>query len=86
MTPEALTRLLEIADELKALDPGDLAARHRLNSEADELRALPAEASRDPDTARRWAERAGRKGTHAEDVEANRASIVSPSEGGGAGI
>ena len=81
-------RLFEIQVELDAL-PGDaFAARHKLSSEADGLRATLEEsmASEVEDRRREWADRAGRKGSHEEDPELAKLRIVSPNESGGIGV
>ena len=79
-------RLVQLTDELRALPADDFASKHRLHSEADQLRRQLSERGRDSDdTLRQWADRAARKATHTvdDDVEAARAAIVSPGEGGG---
>lgn len=79
-TIEALRqRLVAIDDELRAMADDDFAAKHRLNTEADELRAQLAELSDDDTDARkRWAGRAGRKGGHTVDPLVVKGSISSP--------
>ena len=70
--PQALrARLVEIDDELRALAGDAFAEKHALNLESDELRAQLDEAVGDDAqaAAREWAERAGRKGEHTQDVE-----------------
>lgn len=80
----ARRRLIEISDELQAVDALDFEAKHLLNTEADDLRRRLASLTGDDTDARaRWAERAGRKGQHTDSPEAARASIISPGEGGG---
>lgn len=75
-------RIVEISDELRALPCTAFKEKHRLNVEADHWRSRVAEIlSDDLDGASsEWAERAGRKGSHAENIELAqaRASIVSP--------
>ncbi len=76
-------RMIEIADELQSLAADDFSARHALNVEADGLRRqLQSLVADEVGTLAAWAERAGRKGSHTEDVEAAKAAIVSPGEGG----
>ena len=80
-------RLVVIADELEELARDDFAAKHRLNLEADELRLLLAQSSeKDDELLKSWASRAGRKGGHTVDVQAAKAAISSPLEGGGGGL
>lgn len=78
-------RLVEISDELRALPSTDFAGKHRLNTEADTLRNQLSELGKDSDIPQQWAERAARKSSQAvdDDVEAAKASIVSPIESGG---
>ncbi len=78
-------RLGEISDELRSLSSTDFADRHRLNTEADELRRRLSGPGDGSEMRRRWAERAARKALHTtdDDVEAAQAAIVSPNESGG---
>lgn len=77
-------RLVEIADELRLVGASNFTAKHVLNTEADRLRQeLGRISANDAETRANWAERAGRKGEHADTSDADRASIVSPGEGGG---
>jgi len=77
-------RLVAIADELEELARSDFVAKHRLNLEADELRLLLSQSpEKDDALLKAWANRAGRKGAHTVDVEAAKAAISSPMEGGG---
>ncbi len=81
-------RLVSISDELRTLAADDFAAKHQLNVEADELRRQLGQFSDgDSEIQRRWADRSARKGSHTTDdsVEAAKAAIVSPGEGGGEG-
>ena len=84
---ELRKRLVEIADELRALPADGFAAKHRLNLEADSCRRRLMELSRDNDGCllEEWSDRAGRKGSHSVDseVEQGKARIVSPMEGSG---
>ncbi|MEM7340788.1 MAG: hypothetical protein AAF467_19180 [Actinomycetota bacterium] len=80
-------RLVAIDDELRALAVDDFAGKHRLNVEADGLRKqLRALEGDDSAVLAEWADRAARKSsdTADDDVEAAKAAIPSPSEGGGA--
>jgi pyocin large subunit-like protein len=81
------TRLVEIDDELRSLAADAFAAKHPLNVEADALRRALSDGA-DGESASiltTWADRAARKGAHSVDdgVEAAKAAIVSPGEGGG---
>ncbi len=84
---ELRNRLVEIADELRALPADGFAAKHSLNLEADACRRQLAELIADHDASllEEWSGRAGRKGSHSvdNDVEKGKARIVSPMEGGG---
>lgn len=80
------SRLVALDDEIRLLARDDFAGRRRLNVERDRLRGLLRERRTDADdnTTRAWAERAGRKGSHAEPTpEGARAAIISPGEMGG---
>lgn len=83
------TRLVELDDARRALAPDDFAAKHLLNVEVDTLRWSLANTSNaeSASTLTNWAGRAGRKGAHTRDdrLEAAKAAIVSPIEGGSAG-
>lgn len=73
-------RLVQISDELSALDAMDFPGKHQLNLEADCLRAeLSAMAGAEMEEANReWAKRAGRKGDAGIDPkEATDSAIVS---------
>ena len=89
LTPSQIRRRLgEISDEVRALPDDDFSGKNQLGLEADSLRRQLA-ADADSDSAavlNSWAGRAGRKGAHMPDDEVNaaRAGIVSPGEGGGA--
>lgn len=77
-------RLVELADEVAALDAADFAEKHRLNTEADELRKeLAVLSERDAPARAAWAERAARKQSHEVDPAVAEAVISSPIEGGG---
>jgi hypothetical protein len=74
-----------LADQ-RVLPSDDFAVKHQLNTEADALRRqLSKLGDGDPDTLRQWAERSAGKPLHTLDdgVEAAKAGIVSPIEGGG---
>ncbi len=80
-------RLVAISDELRALADDDFGGKHRLNVESDELRQRLAQLSDgDSQVLKDWADRAGRKNSHTpdDDLEAAKAALVSPIEGGGA--
>ena len=85
MTDDDLrARLDELARELAVLPDDAFAEKFRLQSEADRLRAALQAASADEasEASARWADRAGRKGSHAEDPEVMKSRIASPSEAG----
>ena len=77
---EIRQRLAEIAGELQGLPPDEVARNRELMAEARPLReSLEEMARRDLETARkRWAERAGRKGSHTVDPLHAKARIASP--------
>ena len=79
-------RLVEIGDELRALPSDAFAAKYALHTEADSLRGLLSETV-NPDSEaalKRWAGRAGRKGSHVLDYDAEqaKASVICLGEGG----
>lgn len=79
-------RLAEIDAELRALPADAFTRKFELRSEADAVRSELADLiAEDLNRARGgWAERAARKGSHAEPDPAQQAArIVSPIEGGG---
>lgn len=73
----------------RALAPDDFAAKHLVNVDVDTPRRSLADMSNaeSASTLTNWAGRAGRKGAHTRDdrLEAAKAAIVSPIEGGSAG-
>ncbi|MCP5028418.1 MAG: hypothetical protein GY929_19245 [Actinomycetia bacterium] len=78
-------RLVDIDSELRALPADGFARKYELSTESDAVRAQLAELTADDldDANREWAERAGRKGAHAERDDLERsARIASPIEGG----
>ncbi len=80
-------RLAEIDTELRSLPGGAFARKYELGNESDAVRSQLSELMADDldGASREWAERAGRKGTHAErDDDERAARIASPSEGGSA--
>lgn len=85
---ELRRELVEIDDAVRALPSDDFAGIHALRSKADKLREHLAQIveTEQSTTLARWADRAGRKGTHSvdDDVEQAKAAIVSPGEGGAA--
>ena len=78
-----MARLVEIDDELRGLADFAFAEKHALNVERDELRAKLRELLGDDAKAAvdDWAERAGRKGAHKQNVERSIAMIFSPNGG-----
>ncbi len=80
-TPSELRqRIVEIDDELQGLAPDAFGRKHELASEADSCRKLLAKIV-EPDlnaASKKWAERSGRKGSHAQDPEKLKGAIVSP--------
>ena len=72
--------LIEIDADLQGLSPDAVARNRELMAEAHSLReSLEEMARRDLEAARRhWAERAGRKGSHAVDPLHAKARIASP--------
>ena len=82
---ELRRRLGDIARLEAELAADDFARRHQLSTEADAIRAelqhlaAPGLA----DAADEWAERAGRKGSHAHDPEVAKGAIASPGHGPG---
>lgn len=82
---EIRRRLAEIASELRELPPDEVARHRELMAEARPLRESSEEmARRALETARkRWAEQAGRKGSHTVDPLHAKARIASPISWGG---
>ena len=81
-------RLVIIADELRVSADDDFATKHRLNTEADELRQRLSELTDDDATRatmESWATRSGRKNAQQTDydVEAAKARMDKSGEGGG---
>lgn len=79
-------RLVAIDDELRALPVDDFENKHRLSVEADGLRAqLRSLDEGDSGVLAQWADRAAKKSGHTadDDVEAAKAAIPSPTDGGG---
>ncbi len=83
---EIRKRLVEIDDEVRALDADEFARRHELLTESDRCRAaLLAEVGDEIDAANKeWADRAGHKGEHEVDYEALKGQTISatPDSGG----
>lgn len=78
-------RLALNAERMSALASDDFAARHAVASAADDLRSqlqALAEAGL-AEVAGEWADRAGRKGSHAHDPEVAKGAIASPGHGPG---
>lgn len=75
-------RLVEVLDELAGLQQDELEIKHRLHTEADDLRRRLAErAGDDAEIATRWAARAARKNSQQEDTRAAEALIRAPGAG-----